>query len=175
MAEDIYNIQISSCFMHFDGITVQLCKVTCQRLKKYLECRSKWAKLNCQQAEIAKKTYENIDDGSVTSYMEKNPDSINLEWYHHMKCWKTFCDEGKIRRQQIKEEKAEGTSSKGPTFTELSPEVEPIEPRRKITCQSVSEAKINTLPQRNVHVLPEICIICGRDASWFSLDKVAAL
>ena len=122
MAEDIYNIQISSCFMHFDGVTEQLCKVIRQRLKKCLECRSK---LNCQQAEIAKKSYENIDDGSVTSYMEKNPDSINLEWYHHMKCWKTFCDEGTIRRQQRKEEKGEGTSSKRPTSTEVSPEVKP--------------------------------------------------
>ena len=176
MAEDICNIRISSCFMHFDGVTEQLCKVTCQRLKKFLECRSKWAKLDCQQTEIAKKSYENVDDGSVTSYMEKNPDSINLEWYHHMKCWKRFCDEEKICRQQRKEEKGEGTSSKGPTSTEVSPvEVEPIEPRRKITRQSVAEAKIKTLPQTNAHVLPEICIICGRDASWFSLDKVWAL
>ena len=72
MAEDICNIRISSCFMHFDGATEELCKVTRKRLKKYLECRSKWAKLNCQQAEIAKKSYENIDDGSITSHMEKN-------------------------------------------------------------------------------------------------------
>ena len=98
--------------MHFDGVTEQLCKVTRQRLKKCLECRSKWAKINCQQAETAKKSYDNIDDGSVTSYMEKSPDSINLEWYHHMKCWKTFCDEEKICRQQRKEEKGEGTSSR---------------------------------------------------------------
>ena len=42
--------------------------------------------------------------------MEKNPDSINLEWYHHMKCWKRFCDEKKIWRQQRKEEKGEGTT-----------------------------------------------------------------
>ena len=39
--------------------------------------------------------------------MEKNPDSINLEWYHHMKCWKTFRDEGKTadnreRRKKVK-------------------------------------------------------------------------
>ena len=95
--------------------------------KKCLECRSKWAKLNYQQAEIAKNWYENIDDGSITSYMEKNPDSRNLEWYHHIKCWKwnTFCDEGKIRRQQRKEGKGEGTSSNGPTSTEVSPEVKP--------------------------------------------------
>ena len=31
---------------------------------------------------------------------------------------------------------------------------------------------IKALPKRNAHVLPEICIICGRDASWLSLDKV---
>ena len=40
-----------------------------------------------------------------------------------------------------KEEKEEGTSSKTVTFTEESHvEVEPIEPRRKITRQSVAEA-----------------------------------
>jgi hypothetical protein len=84
-------IKLSSCFMHFDGVTEQLCKVTGQRLKKFLECRSKWAKLKCKQAEIANKSYENIDDGSVKLFIhgellqEKNPDSINLEWYHHMK------------------------------------------------------------------------------------------
>ena len=63
MAEDIYNIRISSCFMHFDGVTEQLCKVTRHRLNKFLDGSSKWAKRNCQQAEIAKKSYENIDDG----------------------------------------------------------------------------------------------------------------
>ena len=37
-----------------------------------------------------------------------------------------ICDEGKIRRQQRNEEKGEGTSSKDPTSTEVSPvEVEP--------------------------------------------------
>ena len=56
MAKDIYNIRISSCFMYFDGVTEQLRKVTRPRLKKFLECTSKWAKLNCQQAEIAKKS-----------------------------------------------------------------------------------------------------------------------
>jgi hypothetical protein len=68
----------------------------------------------------------------------------------------------------------EGTSSKTITSTEESHvEVEAIEPRRKITRQSVAEAiNIKALPKRNAHVLPEICIICGRDASWFSLDKV---
>ena len=49
--------------MHFDGITDQLYKVTHQRLKKFLDGCSKWAKPNCQQAEIAEKSYENIDDG----------------------------------------------------------------------------------------------------------------
>ena len=136
--------------MHFDGATELLCKVTRKRLKKCLECRCKWAKLNCQQAEIAKKSYENIDDGSVTSYMEKNPDCINLEWFHHMKCWKTFCDEGKIRRQQRKEEKAKelALKGKGPTSTEVSPEVEP-------PCHNETRMCF----QRYV------CIICGRDAS----------
>jgi hypothetical protein len=64
-------------------------------------------------------------------------------------------------------------SSKTVTSTEESHvEVEPIEPRGKITRQSVAEAINKALPKRNAHVLLEKCIICGRDASWFSLDKV---
>ena len=90
-----------------------------------------------------------------------------------MKCWKRFCDEEKICRQQRKEKKGEGSSSKGPTSAQESlVEVKQIEPKQKITRQSVLEAKTKTLPQRNPHVLPEICIICGRDASWFSTGKV---
>ena len=50
---------------------------------------------------------------------EKNPDSIKLEWYHHMKRWNRFCYEETIRRkQQRKEEKGERTSSKTVTSTE---------------------------------------------------------
>ena len=65
------------------------------------------------------------------------PNTINLEWYHHIE---------KIHRQQRKEEKGEGTSSKTITSTEESQvKVEPIEPRRKITRQSVAEA-INIRP-----------------------------
>ena len=58
-------------------VRTALCKIIMAELRNVFECRSKWAKLNCQQAEIAKKSYEHIDDGSVTSYMEKNPGSIN--------------------------------------------------------------------------------------------------
>ena len=85
-----------------------------------------------------------------------SPDSINLEWYHHMKCWKTFCDEGKIRRQQRKEEKGEVTSSKDPTSTEVLPaEVEPPCHKETRMCS-----------QRYV-------LFVGR--FWFSLDKVGAV
>ena len=91
--------------------------------------------------------------------MEKNPDSINLEWFHHMKCWKTFCDEGKIRRQQGKEEKGERTSSKG---------------QRPNFYRSITSSRA-TLPQTNAHVLPEICMYYLWERhflAWFSFDKV---
>jgi hypothetical protein len=68
------------------------------------------------------------------------------------------------------------TSSKTVTSTEESHvEVEPIEPRRKITRQSVAEAINKALPKRNAHVLPEIYIICGRDASWFTRQGLVIL
>ena len=76
-----------------------------------------------------------------------------------MKCWKTFCDEGKICRQQRKEEKGEGSSSKGPTSTEvLLVEVEP-------PCHSATKKR--ECASRDMYYL--------WDASWFSLDKVGAL
>ena len=37
MAEYIYKTRISSCFMHFDGVTEQLCEVTLKlRLRNFL-------------------------------------------------------------------------------------------------------------------------------------------
>ena len=66
--------------MHFDGVTEQLCKVIRQRLKKFLECWYKWARLNCQQAEIAKKSYESIDDVFENSLSnDENDDGLLFE------------------------------------------------------------------------------------------------
>lgn len=62
MTEDTFKIRISSCFMYFDD------GATRQRLKKFLQRTPKWAKLNWQLAEIASKTYENVDDGFVKLY-----------------------------------------------------------------------------------------------------------
>ena len=175
--EDMSKIRISSCFMHFEGVTEQLSKVTRQRLKKFVDCRNKWAKLNCLQAEIAMDSYDKFDDEFVNSYLAENTnESFDLEWYHHMKCYKKFSDEEKIRRQQVKEENGAGTSTENidntVDHTCNDSHVEPaVEPRRKITRSSVKEPS-KTLPQRNKHVLPECCIICGKDSSWFSRDKV---
>ena len=89
-----------------------------------------------------------------------------------MRCYKKFCDEEKIRRQERSEEKREKQITETVPITE-----EPIEePSRKVTrssqiCSSVA-AQSKTLPQINQYVLPECCIICGRDASWFRTDKV---
>ena len=146
--------------MHFEGITEQLSKVSRQRIKQFMECRSKWVKFNCQQAEIAASSYEKFDYESVNLYLEEK-ENINLEWYHHMKCYKKICDEEKIRRQAKKEETKPCTSNE-----EL-----PGEPRRKLSRTSTVAAN-KTLPQKNKHVLPERCIICQKDSSWFSKDKV---
>ena len=34
--EDIYKTQISSCFMHFDGVTEQVCKLHGKGLRSFL-------------------------------------------------------------------------------------------------------------------------------------------
>ena len=154
-------IKLSGCFMHFEGISEQLSKVSRPRIKKFVECRSKWVKLDCQQAEIAASSYEKFDDESVGIYLQET-ETINLEWYHHMKCYKKFCDEEKIRRQAKKEDMKPCTSNEQP----------PGEPSRKLTRTSTVAAN-KTLPQKNKHVLPERCIICQKDSSWFSKDKVS--
>ena len=178
-ANEISHARISSCFMHFEGVTEQLCQVSRQRLKKFIECRHKWAKLDCVQADIAKSSYNKFDDDFVNyTYLAENTESsFALKWYHHMRCYKKFCDEEKIRRQERSEEKrAKQITETVPINTEDS-SMEPIEePSRKVTrssqiCSSVA-AQSKTLPQRNQYVLPECCIICGRDASWFRTDKV---
>jgi hypothetical protein len=88
---------------------------------------------------------------------ENTNESFDLEWYHHMKCYKKFSDEEKIRRQQIKEENGASTSTENidntVDHTCHDSHVEPaVEPRRKITRSSVKEPS-KTLPQRNKHVL----------------------
>lgn len=99
---DISKLAIYSCFMHFDGVHDQLYKVTRQRLSKFLECRSKWAKRECTQAEIARKSFKDFDESALNSYLERNPESIDLKWYYHKKCYKKFCDKEKILRQTNK-------------------------------------------------------------------------
>ena len=42
-----------------------------------------------------------LSNFSDNSYMDRNPDSSNLKWYHHTKLWKEFCYEEKIRRQDL--------------------------------------------------------------------------
>jgi hypothetical protein len=49
--------------------------------------------------------------------------------------------------------------------------MEAMELRRKVTRDSCAQSN-KDLPQRNKHVLPECCIICGKDSSWFLRDKV---
>jgi hypothetical protein len=91
MAND--KIKISSCFMHFDGVKEPLSKISQQRLKKIVQCRPKWAKFHCE-------VYNLFEDSSVNSYSVKDDENFDIEWYHHMKFYKKFCDEEKIRRQE---------------------------------------------------------------------------
>ena len=95
-----------SCFMHFDGVSEQLSKVTHLRLQKVIEIRHKWKDLSCEQAEIAGRSNELFDDESVKLFLEDNCENFDLEWYYHIKCYKKFCDEEKVRRQQKKENEA---------------------------------------------------------------------
>ena len=41
---------ISSCFMHFEGLKETVFPITRQRLKTFLSCRPRWLKLDCVQA-----------------------------------------------------------------------------------------------------------------------------
>lgn len=163
--------QIPSCLMHFEGVKENLFKISQLRLKKFAECRSKWLKLHCEQAEIAKKSYNIFDDNYLSFQLSKgdNWKFTGLDWHYHKTCYKKFCNEEKICRQQKKELNKgsmdiENVSSRAKVM-------EPVEPQRKLTRNSDVQLS-KAMSQRNKHVLPECCIICGKDSSWFTRDKV---
>ena len=134
----------------------------------FIECREKWAKLHCEQANIAKNSYDIFDDSYLNSQLLKDDESFDLDCYYHKTCYKKFCDEEKISRQQKKEDSANTESISSRVGMEV---MKPIELRRKLTRNSDAQSS-KAMPQRNKHVLPECCIICGRDSSWFTKDKV---
>eukprot|EP00794_Sanderia_malayensis_P013136 gene13136-14488_t len=109
--EDITKSEISSCFMHFDGVVESLSKVSLKRIKKFITCRSKWAELQCQQGEIARQSFNLFSDECVkNSYIEEHQNNFDLKWFHHAKCYKKFCDEELIRRQHSKQKTQEQES-----------------------------------------------------------------
>ena len=104
MTQDKLKAQIPSCLMHFEGVKQNLFKIPLIRLKKFIECRGKWAKLHCQQATVAKNSYDILDDSYLNSNLSKDDESFDLDMYYHKTCYKKFCDEEKICRQQKKED-----------------------------------------------------------------------
>ena len=74
-------------------------------------------------------------------------------------------DEEKISRAEAKACKIEETS-----------EIHNVDKRNssRLSLGTETEKSIGALPKRprNVHILPERCIICRRDASWFQMEKV---
>ena len=168
MTEDKLKGQIPSCLMYFEDVKQNLFKISRIRLKKFFECREKWAKLHFQQATIAKNSYDILDDSYLNSNLSKDDESFDLDFYYHKTCYKKFCDEEKNCRQQKKEDGANTDNICSRVEVEV---MEPVEPRRKLTRNSDAQAS-KVMPQRSKHVLPERCIICGRDSSWFTRDKV---
>ena len=108
-----------------------------------------------------------FDDETVNFHLYENSDiDLKLEWYYHAKCYKNFCDKDKIHRQQRKEKNVD--------LFKPSSSVND-QPSRKFTrlaLQSESNIKEQS-SQRNKFVLPERCIICEKDSSWFSKNKVS--
>lgn len=170
---DLFSKRLS-CFMHFDGVSEQLSKVTHLRLQKFIEIRHKWKDLSCEQAEIAGRSYELFDDESVKLFLEDNCENFDLEWYYHTKCYKKFCDEEKLRRQQKKENEAK-TRAETASSTSETCALENEELPRKITRNAVQTETTTSWPQRNKYVLPERCILCEKDSSWFTKDPVCQL
>ena len=153
-SEDKFKGQMPMCLTHFKGVKENLVKVFSARLKKFAECGKKWAKLHCEQANIANNSYNKFDDSLlINSDLSKHDES---------------CDEEKICQQQKKEDNLNARH----TVSQMEVEViEPVEPLRKST-RILGMQRSKAMPQRNKHVLPECCIICGRYLSWYTKDKV---
>lgn len=167
---------ISSCFMHFEGIKETVFPITRQRLETFLSCRPRWSKLDCAQAEIARKSYDMFTDEAVWSYLEKDT-NFSLNWHYHKGCYKKICDKEKIRREEAK-------LIKDTTRISIVEETSGVEENqnhaihktyvtRKLTRSQVCEDSGSSLPKKSKHVLPEECIICGKDNNLFTKDKVS--
>ena len=110
--------QIQSCFTHFEGVKEYRFKVSHLRLQKFIECRKKWAKLHCEQANIAKNSYDIFDDSYLNSQLSKDNESFDLDCYHKT-CYKKFCANTESISSRVEMEV-----------------MKPVEPRRKLTRNS---------------------------------------
>ena len=158
------------CFIHFHYVKEDLHILTEARFKKSVSSRSRWMNLkgNTEHEHICSSTYEIFADDSAARIIEaRNFEDSGVTLNYHKTCYKRLCDEEKIRRSEENKRKRAASSLDEPTGSSCcssrSTPSKSIRPSRR---GAPSGSK------RNVHVLPETCIICQRGNEWFLQNKV---
>ena len=162
-------------FIHFEGKSGDLCKLTPHTIAKISEYCKKWIDLDGEQSTIAANIAERIKRWSFHSETELVRDEIATEianLRYHKECYVRFCDKTKIERaeKRIIKKKAMtvDASTKGEPSTPVANRPAPVHVRiSPRTLISGSEG----ITRRNRHVLPEQCIICKRQ-EMYKVDKV---
>ena len=153
------------CFIHFDDVKEDLQILTEARFKKFASCRPRWVGLkeNTEHEQICSSTYEIFDDNSAGNFEDSG-----LTLSYHKTCYKRLCDEEKIRRSEEKARKRAASSLEDEGTGSCSSRTTASESSKRPSRRDASSGS-----KRNLHVLPETCIICQRGNDWFLQNKVS--
>lgn len=151
-----------TCFIHFDDVFQSLTSVTEARLKKFVACRARWAKLEGEKSDICMKTYELFSDVDVGKHFSGEECCGEIGLYYHQNCYKRLCDENKLQ-------KAESKTTPKSEQEDIEVETD-LTPPEKMLRRSLSDCGQNSeVKARSRHVLPPICIICEKKSDLFAM------
>ena len=156
-----------SCFIHFQGKTGDLLKLTCHTLVKIKEYCLEWINLEGEPKEIAEKIID-----VVRTWPDSESDVLPTEavdFRYHKECYVRFCDKTKVARCIKKKEKASEQSVKEQRIPKSHSEKRSS--TRLASIVSASASTSSTTERRSIHVLPVQCIICKRKEAYV-MDKV---
>lgn len=157
---------LNSCLIHFDGESKNFPLTTFSEVSfdKFLECRSIWLTLDGIQRKVAKNSLQFVSED-----VESNMNYAEYENFsYHRGCYSRFTNATDIKRAKTRCQKKcnEGECSSTCTDVQDTLELEDPQPAKKILRSSIPTC--NPIRPRNPHVLPQVCIICQSEKSYFT-------
>ena len=167
------------CLIHYQGLSGKLVNFSRISFSKVIETRSRWILLDGPSNEVAKESYNFVDDAKASEFLQAvadgDTDNACFENFkYHRACYSRFTDITKIARaEKRKENKGEescnvlASPSSGSNVTDKSDEILPKKTLRSAVPKTDVTAK-------NRYVLPAICIICNDRYAYYT-DKVCIM